>query len=170
MELHIKNNVINEDVIIRGRKYLAVSLPIRYMLYIGMVCSFCLSIIFFVFSMFVYAMGLLLAAIFLFLIYHYVLKRNTKIIIEQMKEFKNEYNYDLIFHHDYIDMIMNEKTVQHYQYKIFKQIFMTNEEYILITESRNFIAIQKKNLNCQEKKIFMKVISDINIKKLTKLD
>lgn len=170
MSLYIKNNIIDEDVVIRGRKYLAVSLSIRYMLYIGMMCTFCLSVIFFVLNMFVYAIGLLIAIIFLFLIYHYVLNRNIKIMIAQMKEYKNGYNYDLRFHHNYIDMIMNQKTVQRYQYKIFKQVFMTDEEYILITESRNFIAIQKKNLNSQEKEQIMKIFCERNIKSLTKLN
>lgn len=168
--LYISKNIMNEDVIDRGKKFLALSKTMRYTYFVFIFMALLLSVICFIIHRYFLSIAEILGAIFLYLIYYYVLNRNTKLLKKPFdKNGNNELIYDLKFTNQKIEMLINHKIVQRYDYKIFKEIFQTEEEYILITEGKNFLAIQKKNINHENIEKFKDIIIHMNLKKLNKV-
>lgn len=168
--LYISKNTINVDVIDRGKKFLTLTKSMRYTYFVFIFMAILLSIICFVIHRYSLSIAEILGAIFLCLIYYYVINRNTKLLKEPfVKDNSKELIYDLKFTNQKIEMLIDHNVVQTYDYRVFKEIFQTEKEYILITEGKNFLAIQKKNIDHNDIGKFKDIIICMNLKKHNKI-
>ena len=67
-------------------------------------------------------------------------------------------------------MIIDGKVVHKYVYNSFSAIKQTKNEYMLFTKGGNFIIIQKANLDVKQKEQFLKLVKELKLIKLSRIN
>lgn len=134
---------------------------------------------------------LILMIMFIFGIYEYICKKNGGIeiifivfimlfIMELINLLvartkynelsKDPYYYDLKFNLLDVEMIVEGNVVHKYVYNSFYAIKQTKSVYILFTKASNFIIIQKANLDAKQKEQFLRLVKEMELIKLSRIN
>lgn len=168
-ELIINNNILNEEKLNKMKFYL---LPKVYMIFIFIATALYLALsLFFLVNKDIKTSLLFIAIAILFLfILKYRIKKMIKTMLDRFEEIKGkrEVNYNLRLLQEGIeieDVQMNSKSIM--KYDIINKFIEMDDFYMIMSKAKQFIVIEKKNLNDEDKNVFENIIKTkaTNIKK-----
>lgn len=166
--LEVKIHCNYGDFIKRAKKYIAIPINARYIIFFFTIYAIIHIIIGIVFNLQSILMMILIFSPLIYGIYFYYVNNNTKKLLDLYG--KATIHYCLKFYNEYLEVYDKEKKVVRFNYDVFKIIAQTNMEYILFTDDNRY-CIVPKNITETEKEVFFKITNkQMKIKKISKID
>lgn len=161
--LHIQNNILSKRLIRKIFNY-----KINYIMCKIVLCLFIITGLFSVIEIKSMLNFIEISLVTVALIYIFIQVVLNKVI----DQIRNEPRiYDLYFDEKYVEAIDNNGEIfQKVELLTFRKIIQTKEEYILFTKTGNFIIIQKANLDVKQKEQFLKLVKELKLIKLSRIN
>lgn len=165
--LYVENNYFTKPLIYKACRISAMPLKDKVMFVLGLIMMYSAWMLLYILTG-KYGIGMIISAIIIFFLIILCNVLITKIILKKIS--KVPYYYDLKFNATNIEMIVEGKVVFKYVYNSFYAIKQTKNEYMLFTKAGNFMIIQKANLDTKQKEQFLKLVKEMKLIKLSRIN